>query len=128
MCAGPLRSRTPDNGIGDPHDGPREVISPMSGRFMKWKPLAVGVDLAVINVVRGRKPLSGLGAEERRLRIEVGREIFGQAQLERSDLLSERSRVFGQSQSRGYHPDLDGPVRGDSDAAHRIQSAHCRRR
>ena len=73
----------------------RERDQPYEWSLHEMEAVAVGVDLAVINVVRGRKPLSGL-AQKETATIEVGREIFGKHNLSAATY-SGALRVFGQA-------------------------------
>ena len=73
----------------------RERDQPYEWSLHEMEAVAVGVDPAVINAVRDRKPLSGLGQKET-VTIQAGREIFGKHQLSAASY-AEALKVFGQA-------------------------------
>ena len=73
----------------------RERDQPYEWSLHEMEAMAVGVDPAVINAVRDRKPLSGLGQKET-ITIQAGREIFGKHRLSAATY-AEALKVFGQA-------------------------------
>ena len=73
----------------------REHDQPYEWSLHEMEALAVGLDPAVIDVVRHRKPLAGV-AEKHSVIIEIGREVFGRHSLT-SDTYAKALRVFGKA-------------------------------
>jgi 4-carboxymuconolactone decarboxylase len=73
----------------------REHDQPFEWSLHELESLAVGLDPAVIDVVRHRKPLSGLPEKESVI-IQIGREIFGTHKLS-SPTYARAVRVLGQA-------------------------------
>jgi 4-carboxymuconolactone decarboxylase len=73
----------------------REHDQPYEWSLHEMQAIAVGLDPAVIDVVRHRKPLAKLGEREAVI-IQVGREIFGAHKL-RSDTFARAMKVLGKS-------------------------------
>src|SRR5207249_90013 len=72
----------------------REHDQPYEWSLHEMEAVAVGLDPAVINIVRHRNPLKGVGEKEATI-IQAGREIFGRHQLT-SDTYARALKVFGQ--------------------------------
>ncbi len=72
----------------------REHDQPYEWSLHEMEAVAVGLDPAVINIVRHRNPLKGVGEKEASI-IQAGREIFGRHQLT-SDAYARALKVFGQ--------------------------------
>jgi len=73
----------------------REQDQPYEWSLHEMEAVAVGLDPAVINAVRHRNPLKGVGEKEATI-IQAGREIFGRHQLS-SELYARGLRLFGKS-------------------------------
>ena len=73
----------------------REHDQPYEWSLHEMEAVAVGLDPAVINAVRHRSPLTGVGEKEATI-IQAGREIFGRHQLS-SEMYARALRLFGKS-------------------------------
>lgn len=73
----------------------REHDQPYEWSLHEVEALAVGLDPRVIDIVRQRKPLAGLGDKEA-IVIEVGREVLGTHKL-RAETYGRAVKVLGQS-------------------------------
>jgi alkylhydroperoxidase family enzyme len=73
----------------------REHDQPYEWSLHEMEALAVGLDAAVIDVVRNRKPLTGVGEKESTI-IQVSREIFGTHKLS-SETYARALKVLGKS-------------------------------
>lgn len=73
----------------------RERDQPYEWSLHEMEAVAVGLDPAVINAVRYRKPLSGLGQKET-ITIQAGCEIFGKHQLSAATY-AQALKVLGQA-------------------------------
>jgi 4-carboxymuconolactone decarboxylase len=73
----------------------REHDQPYEWSLHEMEAVAVGLDPAVINVVRHRNPLEGVGRKEAII-IQAGREIFGRHQLS-PDLYARALSLFGKT-------------------------------
>ena len=73
----------------------REHDQPYEWSLHEMEGLAVGLDPAVIDLVRYRRPLTGLGEKESII-IEVGREIFGTHKLS-SETYARALNILGKS-------------------------------
>ena len=72
----------------------REHDQPYEWSLHEMEAIAVGLDPAVIDVVRHRKPLSGIGQKESAV-VQVGREIFGKHKLS-SETYARALKLFGE--------------------------------
>ncbi len=72
----------------------REHDQPYEWSLHEMEAIAVGLDPAVIDVVRHRKPLSGIGQKESAV-VQVGREIFGKHKLS-SETYARALKIFGE--------------------------------
>ena len=97
----------------------REHDQPYEWALHELDALAVGLDELLIDVVRHRKPISGVGDPEAII-MEVGRELFTTRRLG-SDTYA-RAGAARQDQPRRPHRS-DGPLRVDRRDADRGQSA-----
>ncbi len=73
----------------------REHDQPYEWSLHEMEAIAVGLDPAVIDVVRHRKPLTGVGERESII-IQIGREIFGTHKLS-SETYARASKLLGTS-------------------------------
>jgi 4-carboxymuconolactone decarboxylase len=73
----------------------REHDQPYEWSLHEMEALAVGLDPAVIDVVRHRRALTGVGEKEASI-IQAGRELFGRHQLS-ADVYERALRLFGRS-------------------------------
>ena len=73
----------------------REHNQPFEWSLHEMEAVAVGLDPQVIDVVRHRRPLTGLGPRETII-IQLGREIFGRHHLD-SDTYSQAVALLGRS-------------------------------
>jgi 4-carboxymuconolactone decarboxylase len=73
----------------------REHDQPYEWSLHQMQATAVGLEPAVIDVVRDRKPLTGLDEKEAVV-IQIGREVFGAHQL-RSDTYARAVKAIGES-------------------------------
>jgi len=71
----------------------REMDQPYEWSLHEMEGVSVGVDPAIINVVRDRKPATGFGEKETVI-IQIGREIFGQHKLSAATYASAL-KLFG---------------------------------
>lgn len=83
----------------------REHDQPYEWSLHEMEAVAVGLDPAVIDVVRHRKAVAGV-AQKQAIVIEIGRELFGKHALS-SDTYARALRVLGENRSRG-HREPDG--------------------
>jgi len=72
----------------------REHDQPYEWSLHEMEAVAVGLDPAVVDVVRHRKPLSGIGQKESAL-VQIGREIFGKHKLS-SETYARALKLFGE--------------------------------
>src|SRR5213594_204172 len=72
----------------------REHDQPYEWSLHEMEAVAVGLDPAVIDVVRHRKPLPGIGEKESAL-VQIGREIFGKHKLS-SETYARALKLFGE--------------------------------
>jgi len=72
----------------------REHDQPYEWSLHELEGIAVGLNPSVIDVVRNRKPLAGLGEKES-IVIQMGREIFGRHELS-SDTFARAMKIFGE--------------------------------
>ena len=72
----------------------REHDQPYEWSLHEMEAIAVGLDPAVIDVVRHRKPLPGIGEKESAI-VQVGREIFGKHKLS-SETYARALKLFGE--------------------------------
>ena len=72
----------------------REHDQPYEWSLHEMEAVAVGLDPAVVDVVRHRKPLSGIGQKESAL-VQIGREIFGKHKLS-SETYARALKPFGE--------------------------------
>lgn|SRR5262249_26702577 len=72
----------------------REHDQPYEWSLHEMEAIAVGLDPAVADVVRHRKPLSGIGQKEFAI-IQIGREIFGKHKLS-SESYARALKLFGE--------------------------------
>lgn len=73
----------------------REHDQPYEWSLHEMEAIAVGLNPAVVDVVRRRKPLSGVGEKESAI-IQIGREIFGTHKLS-SETYARALNLFGKS-------------------------------
>ena len=71
------------------------MTSHSSGRLHELEGIAVGLDPQVIDVVRNRQPLTGVGENESVI-MQIGREIFGEHELS-SETYARALRVLGEA-------------------------------
>jgi len=72
----------------------REHDQPYEWSLHEMEAIAVGLDPAVIDVVRHRKPLPGIGEKESAI-VQAGREIFGKHKLS-SETYARALKLFGE--------------------------------
>src|SRR5437660_6141593 len=72
----------------------RERDQPYEWSLHEMEAVAVGLDPAVIDLVRHQKPLSGIGQKESAV-VQVGREIFGKHKLS-SETYARALKIFGE--------------------------------
>ena len=72
----------------------REHDQPYEWSLHELEGIAVGLNPALVDVVRNRKPLAGLGEKES-IVIQMGREIFGRHQLS-SDTYARALKILGE--------------------------------
>lgn len=73
----------------------REMDQPYEWSLHEMEALSVGADPAVLDVVRYRKPITGLGEKEAII-IQIGREIFGKHRLSATTYASAL-KLFGEA-------------------------------
>ena len=102
----------------------REYDQPFEWGLHELEALAVGLDAGIIDIVRHRKPLTGLSDREAII-IELARELFGTRRLG-ADTYARGPGATGEDQSRRCHR-RDGPLCGNRGDTHRVQSADASR-
>jgi hypothetical protein len=91
-CPVGVPARTSTHGARNPDDG-SGADQPFEWSRHELEAVAVGLNPAVIDIVRHPKPLAGLGDQETAI-IQIGREMFGTHRLH-SETCARALKVFG---------------------------------